>query len=284
MLPEQLLEFFNTRFQTEYRSVYRPFNLDNGQVSGSFGTIKINSRFHPIRQAQNTSHIIGHSAHIEVSNYGIQPIYESEIERLLVASGLETITNLDRLSRTVHLLNFLKYSPGKNILFLEINPLHILGVKQDHGVYFDEFLKKCGVSPSNVVIVLRLFRQYSSIYPLFVEGLINYRRQGYKIALKLDRLGSDDSIIEMITKLRPNFVTISAMNFGYENASTLTHRLIALNREITSNNGLSILEQIDNKETDSLAYAAHFDLVEGSYYRSYAESGKPEDEVLCVLG
>jgi len=42
---QDLVEYFNDRFELEHRSTYRPFILENGEVSGLFGPIRIDSIF-----------------------------------------------------------------------------------------------------------------------------------------------------------------------------------------------------------------------------------------------
>ena len=147
---QHLVEYFNDRFGQEHHSIFRPFILKDRKVSGLFGPVLINSLFSPIRESSNPTIIAGHTAQIEVSTYGTQQFYENEIEYLLVnneqqPTGLESIINFDRLSRTVHMLNYLTLLPGQGTLFLEVDPLHILGIKKDHGVYFEEVIAQCGL-------------------------------------------------------------------------------------------------------------------------------------------
>ena len=273
-----LVEYFNDRFMQEHRSVFRPFILKDEKVSGLFGPIRINSLFSPIRKTLKPTAIIGHTAQIEVSTYGTQQFYENEIEYLLAnnerqPSGLESIINFDRLSRTVHMLNYLNLLPQHGTLFLNVDPLHILGVKKDHGVYFEEVIAhtQCGLKTKNVVIMLSVYSQYARYYQQLLIGLENYRRQGYQIALKFDYLVRDKTALDLIAKLSPDYVSISAKHLNKGNDSAVLENLDELIRIVVASvNGQSILQQVDQKKTDSLARSANFDLVEGSYYRAIA--------------
>jgi hypothetical protein len=147
-----LVGYFNDRFGREHRSSFRPFILKDNKVSGLFGPIRINSLFSPIRETLKPTTIIGHTAQIEVSTYATQPLYDDELENLLANSdpqptNLESIINFDRLSRTVHMLNYLPLLPSHSALFLEVDPRHILGIKQDHGVYFEEVIPSAVCKP-----------------------------------------------------------------------------------------------------------------------------------------
>jgi hypothetical protein len=272
---QHLVEYFNDRFGQEHHSVFRPFILKEGKVSGLFGPVRINSIFSPIRETSNPTIIVGHTAQIEVSTYGTQQFYENEIEYLLVnnehqPTGLESIINFDRLSRTVHMLNYLTLLPGQGTLFLEVDPLHILGIKRDHGVYFEEVIAQCGLKTQNISIVLSMYKQYARYYQQLLGGLENYRRKGYQIALKFDNLDEHEVALDLIEKIAPNYALLSAKNVDQENESKLFEKFSELTAAVASVNGRSILQQVDQKKIDSLARNAKFDFVEGSYYRAIA--------------
>lgn len=117
-----LVEYFNNRFIREHYSSFRPFILYDNKVSGLFGPIKIDSHFSPLRQTLSPTVIIGHCAKIDVTTYTPPYLDDDEIENLLVnderqLTSLESIINFDRLSRTVHMLNFLTLTPSNGNLF-----------------------------------------------------------------------------------------------------------------------------------------------------------------------
>ncbi len=273
---QHLVEYFNDRFSREHHSVFRPFILKDSKVSGLFGPVLINSLFSPIRETSEPTILAGYTAQIEVSTYGTQQFYENEIEYLLANSeqqptGLESIINFDRLSRTVHMLNYLTLMPGsRGTLFLEVDPLHILGIKKDHGVYFEEVIAQCGLKTQNVAIVLSMYRQYARYYLQLLDGLYNYRRQGYKIALKFDDLDEDKIALALVAKITPDFSLVSTAHVTQGNDNAVLDRFGELAALMSSVNGKSILQKIDQKKFDTLARHAGFDLVEGSYYRAIA--------------
>ena len=109
---QNLVDYFNDRFGQEHRSSFRPFMLKEGAISALFGPIRIGSVFSPIRHSLKSVEIIGHAAKLKVSTHEVQYLYSDEIENLLSnqthqASDFESIINFDRLSRTVHMLNYL---------------------------------------------------------------------------------------------------------------------------------------------------------------------------------
>jgi len=273
---QHLVEYFNDRFRQEHHSIFRPFILKDGKVSGLFGPVRINSQFSPIRQTLNPTIIRGHTAQIEVSTYGTHEFYENEIEYMLAnhehqPTGLESIINFDRLSRTLHMLNYLSFLPQHDTLFLEVDPLHILGIKKDHGVYFEDVISQCGLKTSNVVIVLSVYNQYSRYYQQLLTGLDNYRHKGYQIALQFGSPKLDETALDLIAKIAPDYVKVSAKHLDHNNnENDVFDTLIELTKAVALVNGKSILQQVDQKKTDSLARNTNFNLVEGSYYRAIA--------------
>jgi len=268
---QNLVDYFNDRFGQEHRSSFRPFILEDGTISALFGPIKIGSVFSPIRQALKPAQIIGHAAKLKVSTHEVQHLYSGEIENLLTnqphqASDFESIINFDRLSRTVHMLNYLPLTHLQGSLLVEVDPRHILGVKQDHGAYFEEVIRQCGLETRNVVIVMAVNSHYARHYQELVTGLDNYRNRGYQIALKFDYVAQESQSFDLITKLSPNYVSLSARHLDQVRDNALFEKLRDLRALVSSAGGQTILQQIDQKKSESLARNTGFDLVQGSYY------------------
>jgi EAL domain-containing protein (putative c-di-GMP-specific phosphodiesterase class I) len=274
---QNLVDYFNDRFGQEHRSSFRPFLLEDGGISALFGQIKIGSVFSPIRQALKPAEIIGHASKLKVSTHEVQYLYSDEIENLLSnhphqADGFESIINFDRLSRTVHMLNYLPITHLQGVLFLEVDPRHILGVKKDHGAYFEEVIGQCGLETKNVVIIMSVNSHYARHYQELITGLDNYRRRGYQIALKFEYVAQESQSFDLITRLSPNYVSLSARHLEQVRDNALFEKLHDLKALVVSTGGQTILQQIDQKKSESLARTAAFDLVQGSYYERLSAS------------
>lgn len=272
---QNLVEYFNDRFGQEHRSSFRPFILEEGTISALFGQIKIGSVFSPIRLAQHPAEIVGHAAKLKVSTHEVQYLYSDEIENLLSnqphhANDFESIINFDRLSRTVHMLNYLPITHLQNSLFVEVDPRHILGVKQDHGAYFEEVIGQCGLETKNVVIIMAVNSQYARHFQELANGLDNYRHRGYQIALKFDYVAQENQSFDLIAKLSPNYTSLSARHLDQVPDNTLPEKLRDLRERVKSTGGQTILQQVDQKKSDLLAQNTGFDLVQGSYYERYS--------------
>ncbi len=287
MLLNHLVDVFNDAFENEHDFSYRPFILKDKSVNGLFGPIRIGSIFSSIRQSATPTHIIGHAAQIEVSANTNYYVHENEIANLLsdratYHSNLESIITFDRLSRTVHVLNYLALLSVDQLLFLEVDPRHILGIKKDHGVYFQDFIAKAGLETKNVVVVLTVYSQYARHYQELLTGLENYRRQGYQIALKFDNLPKDKALADLIIQLSPQYIFVSARVLEQHPDVIIEKTLSKLMTLVALAKSQVILQHVDDKKADVLARDSGFDYVEGSYYRAipFDYSRKSENSVV----
>ena len=268
---QNLADYFNDRFGQEHHSSFRPFLLENQVISALFGQIKISSLFLPIRLAQKPSEIMGHAAKLKVSTHDVQYLYSDEIENLLSNhphsdNNFESIIDFDRLSRTTHMLNYLPLAHLQGSLFLEVDPRHILGIKKDHGAYFEDVINHCGLETNNIVITMSVSSPYAKHYPALIAGLSNYRIRGYKIALKFDYVAQEEQSFDLITQLSPNYVSLSARSFDQLHDNTQPDKLRHLNVQVEIAGGQSILQQIDQHSAALLAETTGFNFVQGAYY------------------
>lgn len=266
---QQLVEYFNDRLEREHNSQVRPFIIESDHVIGLFGSIRIGSRLSPIRETARGSHVVGYAAQLCVGSNQVSP--EGEIERLVSGAppspdGKESIINFDRLSRTVHMLNYLPRTHLDELLFLDVDPRHILGVKEDHGAYFEEVIVKCGLETSRVVIGLKINQDYTHFYPLLLKGLQNYQKRGYRLNLGLAYPADDKAVNDFISRAAPDFVGLSALDLDQARDNRKLENLQKIERLVTSLNGRTVLFDIEDKRNAALTRQAGFGLVQGRYF------------------
>lgn len=267
---QQLVEYFNDRLEQEHNEGYRPFLLENGEVHGLFGPIKVGSNLAPIRETLRTSHIVGRIAQLTVAANPVQTLQGNELENLVnlpkVPGDSDSVINFDRLTRTVHMLNYLPQSHLDELLFLHVDPRHILGVKADHGAYFEEIIVKCGLQTDNVAIALSVSNAYTHFFPSLQKGLENYQRRGYRLALKFDIQSLEKAALELISRVSPDFVGLSAEHLDQVRDNQLLGKIQQLNSLVASVNGRSLLLDVADKRSAALARQSGFSLVQGRYF------------------
>lgn len=271
---QQLVEYFNDRLELEHNNGFRPFVFEADQIKGLFGQLTIGSRLLPIRNIACTDEIVAHATSLDVTNSPVQPLLSTELDSLVQLGGnphtsdIGSIIHFDRLSRTVHMLNYLPFAHLNGLLVLDVDPRHILGVKADHGAYFEEIIIKCGLQTRNVAIALSITSAYLRFFPSLLKGLENYQRRGYRIVLKIDPAALSEETYQFINRAAPDVVSINAQQFHLVNQrdklliSKIQH-LISLLASIQTR---SLLQDIDDKQTAALARQSNFDWVHGSYF------------------
>ena len=155
---------------------------EDGDIRARWNGLILYSVFQPIVKASSTDTIYGYEAFIRAidsSNNRISP------EQLFSkATDQDSITGLDRLCRTIHLLNFILNVDGHELLFLNINEGFINAVDDNHGVAFRKVVDSLGFSPNRIVIELPANLVKDSRRLHFV--LQNYRLNSLEVAVNLD--------------------------------------------------------------------------------------------------
>lgn len=282
---QQLVEYFNDRFEREHRSSYRPLILQSGKAYGLFGPIRVGSVFTSVRPLANPSKMIGHTVACSVATQDPFAIQRHDIEHSLTPadehpSDSDTIINLDRLTRTVHMLNYLPFVNQDNVLFLEVDPRHVVGVQRDHGAYFAEVIERCGLATRNVVIAMTLNSLYVSHQDRLLTGLNNYRSRGYRIALNTGNLNSVTSVWDLVKRIEPDYIRVHASQQYV--AECILPKALSRLKELLDTEGAQTILKIDRGEQAFMAQLARFDLIEGGNFDVYAEHALPEEERVGV--
>ncbi|MEC4749620.1 hypothetical protein [Methylomicrobium sp. Wu6] len=271
----QLIEHFNYRLGSSPGNYSGPFVFKNGVVQGVYGPIQIGSMLSPVRLTDDPNCITGYSAKLQLTNRPAEPLHGDDIEHLLsnpLAPSLDTLSILsfDRLSRTVHMLNYLLLptQTETDTLFLDVDPRHILGVKENHGVYFEEIIVRCGLETRNVVITVPVNPAYARFQQQLNQGLENYRRRGYQIALKFDYAALGQHANQLIQALGPNYVIVAANSLDKVRETKACEKLRQWNALVRSIGGRSILSNVTQIKNSALARNVGFEHVEGDFYGS----------------
>ncbi|MGQ0593673.1 MAG: EAL domain-containing protein [Gammaproteobacteria bacterium] len=210
MPVSQLVDYFNDRIRTqEVRFLPEdPIRSRHGAVEANFGPLRLTSVFQPlVAIASGGRPAVGHQAYLRAIGANHEALPAPEV----FASTREAaaIVYLDRLCRTVHMLNFLRQATEDGCLFLHVHARHILGVPHDHGGYFESLLHRCGLTPERIAI---------QVDPPGAEdpdgcrrmqaALRNYRRRGYCTAMNVTCGVHRENILEHVSELQPDYVRL----------------------------------------------------------------------------
>ncbi|MDD2769958.1 MAG: EAL domain-containing protein [Methylococcus sp.] len=264
-----LVNCFNQKLREEQLLSENPLELRGNRVEGRFGDARLSTELHPIRLAHAPAVTVGYDASLKstqtaASSDGAEQVYA------LAADG-PPVVNLDRLCRTIHMLNFLPIAHDDGSLFLHVHPRHILGVKRNHGAYFEDIIFRCGLSPRRVVITVQVTSVYDRQFVRLLEGLKSYRNHGYGTAIKFDEHSEHAFLerycIEFLYRFAPDFVRLDAAFFAHLNTRP---EWAKKNRSLPSvMRGLDtqfLLEGVETAAEAALARIVDADLVKGGYY------------------
>lgn len=267
---QHLVDYFNQRFIEENGLTEPPLAYDGQRVEGRFGGLSFTSRLQPVRLNSSPGFIVGHDAAPTVAAFTANEA-GADGEAALFADDTPNIVSLDRLGRTVHMLNYLPLSHDEGTLFLHVHPRHVLTVKRDHGAYFESIIQRCGLPLRRVAITLTVSPAHDPHLSLLLERLKTYRDRGYATAIKFDDLAGESFLerfcIEFLYRFAPDFVRFDSRYFqktgqDWGNQRRRASLLSAIRRLDTQ----LVIEGVRSQADAQLARVLTADFVQGSYF------------------
>ncbi|MBL8448280.1 MAG: EAL domain-containing protein [Zoogloeaceae bacterium] len=119
------------------------------------------------------------------------------------------LMGLDRLCRTLHLLNALQVGAPPR-LFLNVHGRLLAAVTDDHGKAFRRVVDTLAVDPRGLVIETPLAASEQLDLLEFVLG--NYRRHGFQVAVNVDSVAQWERLVRVI---QPDFVKLDSRLLGH---------------------------------------------------------------------
>lgn len=178
---------------------------DSGSVLGDWFGFALSTAFQPIVDSNN-GQIVGREAFLRSAGAD-----EQGGSPWTLFSGMPDdghLIALDRLARTLHLLNALV--AGHTLpLFLNVHGRLLAAVGDDHGRAFRRVVDALGVSPASIVIETPV--EASAQPDLLTFVLRNYRANGFRVAVNLDSLDQWQAIS---SHAWPDFVKIDSRKLG----------------------------------------------------------------------
>ncbi|MDD3354237.1 EAL domain-containing protein [Zoogloea sp.] len=163
--------------RTPGKQLYRQ---PDGGVLGDWAGLALGSAFQPIVRA-DSGELFGREAFLRSGvgeEQGLSPwtlfSANTDDDRLIA---------LDRLARTVHLLNAL-VGGHEGRLFLNVNGRLLAAVSDDHGRAFRRVVDALGLLPEQIVIETPV--EASQQPDLLAFVLRNYRNNGFQVAVNVD--------------------------------------------------------------------------------------------------
>lgn len=174
----------------------------DGHVAGRFMHSSLSSVFQPVQRLDDGTRI-GHEAFIR--SFDATGGDLSPWNLFANAAGDDALIELDRLCRTLHVLNYFGRADETGSLFLNVHGRLMLAVGEDHGSAFGRVLSALNIERRKVVIESP--DAMTSDFAMLAYVMLNYRYNGYRIGVNLLSAGQLD---ELLRHVRPDFVKLDA--------------------------------------------------------------------------
>jgi EAL domain-containing protein (putative c-di-GMP-specific phosphodiesterase class I) len=228
------------------------------EVISKFIGISLKSAFQPIVDLGQNGLPIGYEALLRptIGPETLTPQFAFEF-----ADRQGRLVKLDRVARTLHLLNHLQLPDNRGLLFLNVHP-KLLATVNAHGKVFERILHSHSVPTHEVVIEL----QENAIdidKPLY-EAVGNYRDRSYRIAI--DSFGGRHTNLDRLWRVAPNYVKLNHSLIREAESNPKVRKVLAKLIEIIHEIGAeAVVQGIENASQLRIAQDAGGTLVQGYY-------------------
>ena len=252
--PVESLQPLFERLQRVHFPATRFTQPQAGAVAAQFFHSRLTSAFQPIVRAADGA-VAGHHALLRVFAAGADVAPWSLFAQ---ASSDAMLLQLDRLTRTVHALNYFPARLADTILFLNVDARLLAIVAEDHGAYFELILAEVGAAPKRVAVVLPPAALDDPV--AFVRAAISYRIRGYRVVAQLRDAAAD---LEHVFLADPHFVAVDVP--GPREADATRHLVQAL-----SHRGIHALaRRIEDEAHAEIARDVGFDFLQGRHFDAF---------------
>jgi EAL domain-containing protein (putative c-di-GMP-specific phosphodiesterase class I) len=168
------------RLTREHFAAFPLSEAQPGRIVAQFYRSRLSSVFQPVVRAADSGNA-GHHGLLRVFDEGGASVAPWNV--FARAADDHQLVQLDRLTRTVHALNYFLPHANVGTLFLNVEQRLLAHVAADHGAYFETILAQLGIPPGRVVIVLPASAVDEPV--TFVRAAISYRIRGYRVLAQL---------------------------------------------------------------------------------------------------
>ena len=268
----QLVTHFNQQFhQAEWSAARAAFALEEGAVVASFYGMRLESAFEALLDPMGQ--VLGYQA--QLNAYSPRGASVSSRAPYAVALDEDSIVYLDRLVRTLHVLNATNQGLT-GLLFLEVHPWHIARVPRDHGAVFEGILRDCGRSPRDIVLEIAEAMVQDTGH--LAGAVASFQGRGFGIALH--QRGADPQELERLLALRPDIIKLGRPHLRAAEAGADPLRELAQRVQWIKNHSVRVF--LHGVTTEHQAQIAHWVGADG--YQDGVRHPVEETTVILVPG
>jgi EAL domain-containing protein (putative c-di-GMP-specific phosphodiesterase class I) len=237
-----------------------PIKKNQDGYAASFLGLRLQSQFQSIIQVSDRQ-VLGHEALLRPTGADNEAVPPMAVFHL--AEYDNKVVHLDRVSRTIHLVNYIHSQPKDDSwLFLNVNPRLLTGIS-DHGKTFAKVLNHYEF-PANQ-IVIEIVEHEIANQSLLLQVVQNFRANGYRIAI--DDFGVQSSNFDRVWRLSPDIVKLDGglcREMGYNRKTqAVLAKLVSILHDLGAK---VVMEGIETPEQLAIGIDAGADLVQGYFF------------------
>lgn len=240
------------------------------ELISKFIGVQLKSVFQPVIDHRKGNEALGYEALLRPS---IGPEGLTTQFAFDFADKQGRLVKLDRVARTLHMLNYLQLPQSqRGLLFLNVHP-KLLATVNAHGKVFERILHNHSVPTHQVVIEIQ--ESAVDIDKHLTEAVTNYRDRGYLFAI--DGFGGRRTNLERAWLLSPDFLKIDRAIIRDAEINQKARRALTKLIELTNETGArAIVQGIENETQFSIAVDAGAQLLQGYHL------GRPESSAFWL--
>lgn len=179
-----------------------PLHIVDEAIAASYATLLLGSSFQPI--VTTGDRVIGHKALVVAKSppnrdYRFIEFPENS-KQALAPSDRDDVIYRDRLTRTMHTLNYVSSGRGED-LYLSVNPQHLQAVRQNHGEAFEKILAQCGLHPDRIVLEIPEYAVADKQH--LRTAIAAWQQRNYRIAIDI---GTAQTQLTSVLNLKPDII------------------------------------------------------------------------------
>jgi EAL domain-containing protein (putative c-di-GMP-specific phosphodiesterase class I) len=231
----------------------------DGRTLGLFDSYLLDSAFQPIFSLAH-KRIVGYEALLrpkDIDGNQVSPL--TLFSRNMSPADL---VFLDRLSRYIHVRNFMRLGDNVNWLFLNVAP-YVMIHGTEYGLFFRNMLEKAGLSTSRVVV--ELVEEPEAEFLALAKSIDYYRDSGCLLAI--DDFGAGHSNFERVWSMRPHIVKLEQGMIQRADRQASVRRMLPGIVELLHQSGALVLaEGIETVEQAVIMLESDVDFVQGYFF------------------
>ena len=247
--------------QDTFQVIETAIEKDRSEAHAMHHGLRLNSAFQPIYSLSHCR-VVGYEGLLRAIDGEQKPVSPQHV--FSSARGEPEIVYLDRLSRALHMQNFISQGDSSNWLFLNVNPQVIVQGKY-YGSFFKDLLEYHNMAPERIVV--EIIEGAIADEEQLSESVNFYKELGCLVAI--DDFGAGHSNFERIWRMAPDIVKLDRSMIVQASEKSMARRvlpgIVSLIHEAGS---LVLIEGVETLDEAMIAMDTEVDLVQGNYFAS----------------